>query len=168
MRSILFLILLTGMELSVWGQDGSHSRANFFMEKGPSEQLDSQFSYSDLPQLYHQEQKKEKLIEHLVRVYKLSKDQEKPMVLSQLKDQLFKVLDLKIQQSELKIKDLRRDLSLMQEDKVYKEKIEEIEQLKGAILKVEDILQFRKAHRVAIVLNRLKDLGMTPPEGEKK
>ena len=167
MRRILFFILFTGMVFCVWGQVESHLNTEFFFEKGSNEALSTQFSYSDLPQLFQEEQKKERLIEHLVRVYKLSKDQEKPLVLSQLKEQLFKVLDLKIQQSELKIKDLREDLILMQEDTVYKEKIDEIGLLKEAILKVEDILQFRKAHRVAIVLNRLKDLGLTSIEGDK-
>ena len=165
MKKIHFLLLFIGIECSVWGQGDHHSKASLY-QAHESEEIATDLTFSDLPRLLEEEESKENRIKNLVGIYFTDSSKESHLLLPQLKALLFEVLDLKIQQAELKIRLLRRDLSVMQADTLYREKTEEIERLKTAILKVEESLQFRKAHRVAIVLNRLKDLGLSKEASE--
>ena len=103
---------------------------------------------------------KEKEIQIKVKHYEEAEEAERLLLLDEITDLLFEVLDVKIQQKELEITLLDRELNSMQLDTIYAHKKEQIEALKGSINQVEDNLQFRKAHRNAIVLNRLEELGI--------
>lgn len=166
MKKIELLLLFIGITCCVWGQGDHHSKASLYQSQEPTEEVASDLTFSDLPQLLEEEERKENRIKNLVEIYYSDSSKESHLLLPQLKALLFEVLDLKIQQAELKIKFLREELSIMQTDTLYREKTTEIERLKSAISKVEESLQFRKAHRVAIVLNRLKDLGLTKEASE--
>ena len=166
MNKIHFLLLFIGIECSVWGQGDHHSKASLYHPNPPAEEVTPDLTFSNLPQLLEEEERKESRIRNLVEIYFTDSSKESHLLLPQLKALLFEVLDLKIQQAELKIQFLHRELSSMQADTLYREKTEEIERLKTAILKVEEGLQYRKAHRVAIVLNRLRDLGLSKEAGD--
>ena len=123
----------------------------------PPPRTSSGLSFS---QLIQEEQRMEKAIILKVSSYQEAKKPEQIRLLSDIKKLLFEVLDLKIQQKEMEITLLDRELSAMQRDSMYAHKKEQFESLKESIRQVEENLQFRKAHRNAIVLNRLKELGI--------
>ncbi|MEM6633467.1 MAG: hypothetical protein AAF694_27585 [Bacteroidota bacterium] len=156
MLKFLLTFPIFGIILNLSAQNNAVS----FQESNPESPAPTLSSEFSLDKYFLQERQKEEAIAEKVLSYRNGDNATRLELLSEIKDLLFEVLDLKIQQKELEITLLDRELNAMQLDSVYSQKQEAIQALKESIHQVEDNLQYRKAHRNAIVLNRLRELGI--------
>lgn len=99
-------------------------------------------------------QKEEELSE-LMQQYASSHPGTKEVVKEQIQLTLFTIFDLGITKKEIQANKLKQQLSLLETDEAFADRVEELAALKDTLVEVESSLKFRRENRERIVHRKL-------------